>query len=75
MFTYVSLDFTINVILNRVYNGNEIHTNIKRSEMKKLLLLCIKNVHITLNNDIYQQCDGVVMASPLVPVIPWIWSS
>ena len=75
MFTYVSLDFTINVILNRVYNENEIHANIKTSEMKELLLLCTKNAHITLNNDIYQQCDGVAMASPLGPVIPWIWLS
>ena len=73
IFTYVSLDFTINVILNRAYNENEIHTNIKRSEMKELLLLCTKNVHITLNNDIYQQCDGVAMASPLGPVIPGIF--
>ena len=73
IFTYVSLDFTINVILNRAYNENEIHTNIKRSEMKELLLLCTKNVHITLNNDIYQQRDGVAMASPLGPVIPGIF--
>ena len=38
LFTYVPLDFTINVILiTRIYNENEIHTNIKRSEMKELL--------------------------------------
>ena len=38
LFTYVPLDFTINVILiTRTYNENEIHTNIKRSEMKELL--------------------------------------
>ena len=34
LFTYVPLDFTINVILRRIYNENGIHTYIKRSEMK-----------------------------------------
>ena len=73
LFTYVPLDFTINVILRRIYNENEIHTNIKKSEMKELLLLCTKNVHFTFNNDIYQQCDGVAMGSPLGPVIAGIF--
>ena len=73
LFTYVPLDFTINVILIRIYNENEIHTNIKRLEMKELLLLCTKNVHFTFNNDIYQQCDGVAMGSPLGPVVARIF--
>ena len=73
LFTYVPLDFTIDVILRRIYNENEVHTNIKRSEMKELLLLCTKNVHFTFNNDIYQQCDGVAMGSPLGPVIAGIF--
>ena len=37
--------------------------------MKELLLLCTKNIHFTFNNEIYQQCDGVAMGSPLGPVI------
>ena len=68
LFTDVLLHFTIDVILRRIYNENEIHSNIKRSEMKELLLLCTKNVHFTFNNDIYQQCDGVAMGSTLGPV-------
>ena len=71
--TYVPLDFTINVTLKRIYNENEIHTNIKRSEMKELLLLCTKNVHFTFNNDIYQQCDGVAMGFLSGPVIAGIF--
>ena len=73
LFTYVPLDFTINVILRRIYNENVTHTNIKRSEMKELLLLCTKNVHFTFNNDIYQQCDAVVMGFLLGPVIAGIF--
>ena len=66
------LDFTTNVILRRTYNENETHTNIKRSEIKKLLLLCRKNVYFMFNIDIYQQSDGVAMGSPLRQVIAGI---
>ena len=41
--------------------------------MKELLLLCKKNVHFMFNNDIYQQCDGVVITSSLGPVIAGIF--
>ena len=41
--------------------------------MKKLLLLCTKNVHFTFNNKIYQQCDGVAIGFPLGPVITGIF--
>ena len=33
--------------------------------MKEILHLCTKNVHFSYNDIIYQQCDGVVMGSPL----------
>ena len=73
LFTYVPLDFTVNVILRRIYNEKEIYTNIKRSEMKELLLLCTKNVHFTFNNDIYRQCDGFPMGSPVASIIAGIF--
>ena len=41
--------------------------------MKKPLLLCIKNARFTFNNEIYQQCNGVEMGSPLAPVIAGIF--
>ena len=37
--------------------------------MKELLLLCTKNVHFTINSEIYQESDGVAMGSPLGLVI------
>ena len=33
--------------------------------MKKLLTLCTRSIHFTLNNEIYVQSDGVAMGSPL----------
>ena len=37
--------------------------------MCELLYLCIKNRQFTFNNKIYIQNDGVVMGSPLGPVL------
>ena len=65
LFTNVPLDFTIDVILKRIYEDNEIQTNIKKKEMKQLLLLYTRNVHFSYNGIIYQHCDKVAMGSLL----------
>ena len=41
--------------------------------MRSLLLLCTENVHFCFGGDIYQQNDGVVMGSPLGPVLAGIF--
>ena len=71
--TNIPLDYTISIILRRIYDDNELYTNISKKEIKELLLLCTKNVDFTFNNVIYQQCDGVAMGSPLGPVIAGIF--
>ena len=73
LFRNVPLDYTINIILRRIYDDNKLYTNISKKEMKELLLLCTKNTHFTFKNEIYQQCDGVPMGSPLGPVIAGIF--
>ena len=47
------LDQTINIILKRIYDDNELRISISRYEMKELLLLCTKKVHFTFNGKIY----------------------
>ena len=37
--------------------------------MRELLYLSTKNPHFTFNNKTYLQTDGVVMGSPLGPVL------
>ena len=73
LFTNVPLDFTIDVILKRIYDENEVNTNIPKQQMRDLLLLCTKNVHFSYNGDIYTQADGVAMGSPLSPVLAGIF--
>ena len=52
LFTNVPLEYTIGLLLERIYNKGELVTNIIRSEMKEMLL-CMKNVHFSYNHDIY----------------------
>ena len=69
LFTNVPLEQTINIIIKRIYDKNEINTNIPKQEMKELLYLCTKNAHFTLNSKTYVQVDGVAMGSPLGHVL------
>ena len=69
LFTNVPLDYTIKVILRKIYRDKLIKTKIKRNEMKMLLELCTKELHFSFNEKMYKQVDGVVMGNPLGPVI------
>ena len=69
LFTKVPLDFTIELILKKIYEDRVITTKISRQQMKKLLLMCTKEMHFSYNGRMYQQVDGVAMGSPLGPVI------
>ena len=69
LFTNVPLECTIGLVLEQIYNKRELVTNITRSEMKEILLLCTKNVPFSCNQDIYIQKHGVAMGSPLGPVL------
>ena len=66
LFTYVPLYETIGIILNRIYNKNEISTDITKNEMKELYTTI---VHFTFDGNIYVQNDGVAVGSPLGPVL------
>ena len=69
LFTNVPLDFTINLILKKVYEQKLVKTKLKKSELKELLEICTKEMHFTLDDKVYQQTDGVCMGSPLGPVL------
>ena len=43
----VPLEYTIDLVLKRIYENHDILASIARSVMKEILLLCTKNVHFT----------------------------
>ena len=67
------MDFSIDLVIKRIYDDKEINTDISRNDLKELLLLCTKNVHFTYIDIIYTQSDGVAMGSPLGPVLAGIF--
>ena len=49
LFTLVPLDFTIDLILKKVYDEQLITTKLERDELRKLLELCTKEMHFQFN--------------------------
>ena len=69
LFTNVILEYTIDLVLKRIYDNGEFSTYITRSEMKEMLKLLSKNVHFTFNGDMYLQADRFAIGSPSGPVL------
>ena len=61
LFTMVPLDYTTDIILEKICGDKEIETKISRKDMKNLLTLCTNNIHFTFGNNIHQQKDGFAM--------------
>ena len=69
LFTNVPLNYTVNIILKRIYNNKIICTNLKKSTLKKLILDSCRKTIFSFNNILYKQLDGVAMGSVLGPVL------
>ena len=72
--TNVPLQKTIDIILKCIYKNKEINASISKKDMKNMLILCTKSDNFSMNDDIYLQIDGVVMGSPLGPVLAGIFT-
>ena len=68
IFTNAPLDLTIHIILQRIFDNQEIQTTMTKKELKELLIICIKNVHFPFGGNAFVQSDGVTMCSPLGPM-------
>ena len=73
LFTCITLNKTIKITLEWIYDQKEIKTDIPKSITKEMLLLCTKDVHFLLENEIYQQNDSAAMRSPLGPILGGIF--
>ena len=73
LFTSMPLNKTIEITLERIYDQKEIKTDIPKAIKKKMLLLCTKDVHFLLEDEIYQQTDEVAIGSPFGPILTGIF--
>ena len=69
LFTNVPLYRTNDIILQRIFDNQEIQTKKTKKELKELLILCTKNVHFTVGGKTFIQSDGVATDSSLGPVL------
>ena len=68
LFTNISLQETIDIAINLIFNHNP-NLNITRKELKKLFLFATSKTHFIFNSKFYNHIDGVAMGSPLAPVL------
>ena len=68
LFTNIPLQETIDLSINLLFNHNP-NLNINRKELKIFFLFATSKTHFIFNSKFYNQFDGVVMASPLAPVL------
>ena len=73
LFTNVSLEETIQILANKAFNQNwfnETHNlNITQDDLVELLRVATKHQLLQFNGSLFEQIDGVVMGSPLGPLM------
>ena len=73
LFTNVSLNDTMDILLRNIYLDKEINTNLTEKELKEPILLCTKCVHFTYNNLMYKHVDSLVMECPFGLILAGIF--
>ena len=68
LFTNISLQETIDIAINLIFNHNP-NLNITKKELKKRFLFATSQTHFIFNSKCYNQIDGVAMRSPFAPVL------
>ena len=72
LFTSILLNKTIEITSERIYDRKEINTDIPKTIIKEMLLLCTKDVQFLFKDKIYQT-DGVTVGYPLGPIVAGIF--
>ena len=68
LFTNISLQETIDIAINLIFNHN-LNLNITKKELKKLFLFATSQTHFIFNSKFYILIDRVAMGSALGPVL------
>ena len=69
VFTNVLVKRTINIIVNWIYKEKLIEKKIRKHRLKKLILDCCTKTAFSFNDRLYEQIDGVCMASAIGPML------
>jgi len=70
LFTNIPVDFTVNLILDKVFAVKESKFHgLNRTEPRKMLNWTCKNTVLQFNEKYYTQVDGVAMGSMIAPLM------
>ena len=76
LFTNIPLDEAIDICVKKIFKtGDTLVKGISKNDFCDLLNLVTKESFFTFNNKFYIQVDGVVMGSPLGPILTNIFFS
>ena len=67
LFTNISLDETIDICVNQLFENTDTVEGFTKSELKQLLFLATKEFRFIINGLVYKQTDVVAMGSPFGP--------
>ena len=65
LFTNITLEETINICTNLIYDNVDVIEGINKLEFKNLLSLATQESYFLFNDVLYKQKDGFTMISPL----------
>ena len=65
LFTNITLDETIDICANQLFENTDTVEGFTKSELKQLLCLATKESYFIFNSLLYKQIDGVEMAQLL----------
>ena len=69
LFTNISLEETINICTESIYDQNDSIESLNKSEFKELLSLATKESYFIFNEILSKQIDAVAMGAPLGPIL------
>ena len=69
LFINVSLNRTVNIILDCIYDENFVNTNLRKRTLKKLIKVTCSKTAFIRKKKLYQQTDNVSMGSTLGPLL------
>ena len=69
LFTNITLEETISIFVDNLYNDSENPPNITKQDFRNLFKIATKETFFMFNNKYHEQVDGAAMGSPLGPVL------
>ena len=73
LFTSIPSQNTKEVTLEKMYDWKKINTQISKTIMKELLLICTKEIHFIHEDGIYEENNAMAMVSLLAPALSGIF--